>query len=418
MSPTNAEHFGRFSLETFRDAWISSAVSTVPVDRAAAEARIEAAYILAGLAKPKRHLWMSSPMGALVAIGALRALKWPGVEDNDRGRVTTAALDVFLAEFIGKIPCPIKDVPPVMRGVLERVSGGLHLRIRAQILGDLRRPMTGTDRIRNALGDAVFDRVTAELRPQVDIRRLKGAWAGIDGHLEPLAVGLLHRNWGWEDDYWMAYCDVFAKAPGRMFGEGMLGRFDSLSEAKRAVPVFFAFPEITVCCDNPKTLEVDDRGRLHRTDGAALRYRDGWGIWAWHGARVPRIIVEHPEKVSVQRVEAEVNVEVRRVMIERMGWERYIRESGLKPIQSDDWGTLYRKDLPGDPEPLTLVRVTNSTPEPDGSRKDYILRVHHECRPLLGDELFGQPQKLTALNAIASTFGLTGAEYKKILVQT
>jgi hypothetical protein len=65
-----------------------------------------------------------------------------------------------------------------------------------------------------------------------------------------------------------------------------------------------------------------------------------------------------------------------------------------------------------------LVKVTNSTAEPDGSYKDYVLRVHHELRPLLEGNILGDPQALTALNAIASTFGLRGDEYKKVLVQT
>lgn len=422
MSPiSEAEHFGQYSLETFRDGWISSAVSTVPVDRIRAEVTIDAAYSLAGLDKPKRYLWVSSPMGALVALGALRVLKWDGVGDGDRKRVNKAVFEDFITEFAGQLPeTANRNVTAVLNGVRERISAGLHIRIRAQIIDDLNRPsyVSGTDRIRNALGDAVFGRMLAEIRSQVDVRRLEDVGAEADDHVEALAVDLLHRKWGWDDDYWMAYCDVFAKAPWKRFTDRTLRRFTSLAEAKRAVPVFFPFPGIVVCCESPRTLETDDRGRLHRADGAALMYRDGWGIWAWRGARVPRMIVEHPEKLSAQRVEAEINVEVRRVMIERMGWERYIREAGLKPVQSDDWGTLYRKELSGDPEPLTLVRVTNSTPEPDGGHKDYILRVHHECRPLLGDGILGVPQRPTALNAIASTFGLTGEEYRKILVQT
>jgi hypothetical protein len=35
---------------------------------------------------------------------------------------------------------------------------------------------------------------------------------------------------------------------------------------------------------------------------------------------------------------------------------------------------LYRAEIPGD-EPLVMVRVLNSTPEADGSRKAFFLRV-------------------------------------------
>ncbi len=81
-------------------------------------------------------------------------------------------------------------------------------------------------------------------------------------------------------------------------------------------------------------------------------------------------------------------------------------------MQRDDTGALLRlPPIPGEQEPLLLVRVTNSTPEPDGSFKDYVLRVHPECRPILGPDRFGAPQELTALNAVASTFGMRGSEY-------
>lgn len=52
----------------------------------------------------------------------------------------------------------------------------------------------------------------------------------------------------------------------------------------------------------------------------------------------------------------------------------------------------------------------NSTLEPDGSRKDYVLAVHPQLRPLFASG-FGQSQKFTCHNAVASTFGLRGEEY-------
>jgi hypothetical protein len=61
------------------------------------------------------------------------------------------------------------------------------------------------------------------------------------------------------------------------------------------------------------------------------------------------------------------------------------------------------------------VKVINSTPELDGSSKPYFLRVHPEARLLLKDGV-GDAQKLTPLNAVASTFGLTGEQYLKQLV--
>jgi len=90
------------------------------------------------------------------------------------------------------------------------------------------------------------------------------------------------------------------------------------------------------------------------------------------------------------------NAEVRRVMIERYGTARYLLDSGAQAIHTDDYGTLYRKSRPDDSD-LVMVKVVNATPEPDGSFKDYFLRV--------------PPEMATARQAVAWTFAKDHAEY-------
>jgi hypothetical protein len=61
--------------------------------------------------------------------------------------------------------------------------------------------------------------------------------------------------------------------------------------------------------------------------------------------------------------------------------------------------------------------VINSTPEPDGSSKTYWLRVDPRCRPLRADGGFGRAQALTVVNALGSTFGMTGVQYGRSLCE-
>jgi hypothetical protein len=51
-------------------------------------------------------------------------------------------------------------------------------------------------------------------------------------------------------------------------------------------------------------------------------------------------------------------------------------------------------------EPIVIVKVLNSTPEADGSTKNYFLRVPPEIR--------------TAKEAVAWTFGMSGEEYSPL----
>jgi hypothetical protein len=77
-------------------------------------------------------------------------------------------------------------------------------------------------------------------------------------------------------------------------------------------------------------------------------------------------------------------------MLERFGFDRYVRETNAKVLHEDDYGKLWRAELAGD-EPLVLVEVLNATPERDGSFRNYMLRVPPEVR--------------TAREAVAWTFG-------------
>lgn len=177
---------------------------------------------------------------------------------------------------------------------------------------------------------------------------------------------------------------------------------------------WWPFAGAVILTELPTQLHRDDRGRLHSEHGPAISYPDDFGIYAIHGVRVPREIIEAPETITAKQIESESNLEIKRVMIDRYGQGKYLLDSGAQAIHSDIMGTLYRKDIPGD-ESLVMVKVRNSTPEPDGSIKDYFLRVHPQLRPLIGVGLMGEPQKMTARNAIASTFGLTGDQYAPLV---
>jgi hypothetical protein len=89
---------------------------------------------------------------------------------------------------------------------------------------------------------------------------------------------------------------------------------------------------------------------------------------------VPAFVVVRPDLITTDHIAKEENAEVRRVMMERYGYERYLIDIGAKREQADDFGELYRVARPGDSD-LVMVRVINSTAESDGTFKRYMLRV-------------------------------------------
>jgi hypothetical protein len=149
-------------------------------------------------------------------------------------------------------------------------------------------------------------------------------------------------------------------------------------------------------CEKADSFHITERRRLHNAQGPALTYPDGFAQFAWEGTIVPQFVVEDLDSITVNHIETCDNAEVRRVMLDRYGTARYVIDAGIEPVHSDDYGTLYRKELRGD-EALVMVKVVNSTAEPDGTFKDYFLRV--------------PPNIVTARQAVAWTFGLNDDDY-------
>lgn len=143
----------------------------------------------------------------------------------------------------------------------------------------------------------------------------------------------------------------------------------------------------------------DEQGRLHsHSMQPAVCDEQGNAFYFLHGVKVPAKVVLAPLTITAAEIDDEENTEVRRVMLELFGFERFMQESGAKVVHKDETGELFQKKLRGEREPLMMVKVKNSTAEPDGTFKFYCLRV--------------PPRTKTAREGIAWTFGLNEKQYQ------
>ena len=178
--------------------------------------------------------------------------------------------------------------------------------------------------------------------------------------------------WGQQEAAWLSFYDFMREILALKTETDPL---NGLIKIAKSANWWWAYKNIVFVCDRPKVVSLDDRKRLHREDGPAVEYRDGWGCYVWHGVRVPANVIEHPELITIAQIEAEDNAEVRRVMTERYGEERYLLNCGAKIVDSDpSFGVLYRKDFDDD-ESLVGLWVENSTPEPDGTRHKFMIGI-------------------------------------------
>lgn len=165
--------------------------------------------------------------------------------------------------------------------------------------------------------------------------------------------------------------------------------------------LIYPFKKICFVCEFPSKVTRRD-GILHAEDDAAVEYRDGMKLHFWRGIRVRPELIEQRSSLTAVQVNAERNMEMRRIMIEMLGPEKFLQDTGAKPIQEDEFGSLYKfGGRLGFGDDITMVRVINSTAESDGSRKVYWLRVPPDVR--------------TAKGAVAWSFNTSEDEYQPVV---
>ena len=156
----------------------------------------------------------------------------------------------------------------------------------------------------------------------------------------------------------------------------------------------WVLPSRKVCfvSERPEILKTDDRGLPHCVDGPAIKYSDGFAIYAWHGQPYPAEWVKNPPRPAIALHWS--NLEQRRVACEMVGWDNIIDELGGQLIDKDDdpgIGELVRVNLPGSGVE-NFLRVTC------GTGRRFALPV--------------PPEMKTALEANAWTWGLEPHQYK------
>lgn len=102
------------------------------------------------------------------------------------------------------------------------------------------------------------------------------------------------------------------------------------------------------------------RGQLHCDGGMAVKYPDGWGVYALNGVRMKAEHVETPaEKLDGRAVLAESNVEVRRELMRKIGIERMLSHLPHKLLDAQDHYELLAVDLSAEAKGCRYLKMLN-----------------------------------------------------------
>jgi len=354
-----------------RDEWIKIGLATGPTDRDAAQAAITDAYRQARREPPHLWIWLGSPSAGCLAAGMLGELfpYYPNYS-SDWAYVWALVWAYVWGPFRAHVWAPVR--PYVQAQVGEQLSGQVHFPIRA-CLG-------------NQVGDQVWKQVWAQVLAPVQAQVRDEVWEQVSYEIQDQLGDDLggkyggQRGWavhGQHDAGWLAFYDMFRRMKRGKRPE----QLEPLMRLATVAGWWWPFEGACIITERPTVLHRDEAGRLHCDSGPALAYPDNWAIHAWHGRRIPAWLIEDKARLTPDTIEAEGNTELRCVMLEIFGFDKYIEARGAQLIAEDECLGLPRQlfeiNLAG--EPVRLLRVVNGTVEPDGRRRQFHLGVPMEC---------------------------------------
>ena len=120
----------------------------------------------------------------------------------------------------------------------------------------------------------------------------------------------------------------------------------------------FPFENICLVCDRPLHIRFDAENRLHAEGEPAIAFADGYSLYFHHGVKLPEEYGKvHPDLWQAEWLLSESNAELRRVLIERIGYDRICQQ--LQAVELDSWQeyTLLKIDN-ADVEPIYLLKMT------------------------------------------------------------
>lgn len=106
-------------------------------------------------------------------------------------------------------------------------------------------------------------------------------------------------------------------------------------------------------------------GRRHCDDGPAVRTKLGTTIYYWRGTPVPKDVIMNPKSKTPAEIFKIENIEIRRSWMESFGMEEFMDAMNPKVLEDDKKNErmLVSLKVPGEDEPMVMVKVKNSTPE-------------------------------------------------------
>ncbi|WP_414644292.1 DUF6745 domain-containing protein [Allocoleopsis sp.] len=336
MSPTKITQLTpeqEAMIAVYREKWQAIALSTEPIDHQKATEAVKAAYVALGQKEPD-ILFFDSPSQAITTI-ILHRLEQPWWRQI--GSIVWADLKPSLWSLVWN---------RLWKQLSHQLSNQLSHQLEQHIWRNL------WSDVWNQVASLLRNLVLQEAQRQV----LNQKSIYIDEELKVLLNTCI------QPELWACYGSRFD------FCRSMLNcacdrqkwsAFESL-----VTNCGWIFPNDRICyvCDRPTKLSFDSENRLHAEGEPALEFADGYSLYSFHGVRLPKKYGKlHPNQWQAEWVLEEDNSELRRVLIQGIGYGRICQELEAQLLDSwQDYSLLKIDNIIDwrDGEPIYLLKMT------------------------------------------------------------
>ncbi len=130
----------------------------------------------------------------------------------------------------------------------------------------------------------------------------------------------------------------------------------------------FDYNNICIVSNRPTSLSFDHQNNLHADGKPAIEYADNFKVYAHHGVWLPEKYGKIPSSQwKSQWLLSEQNAELRRVLIQAIGYNRICEELGAIELDSykeytllkiDNYTEINSQNYQNPPEPMHLLKMT------------------------------------------------------------
>jgi len=408
----------------FVDKWIKIGLSTEPANREKSEKAIRGLYGLAKLKEPK-VIWIPCPLsGAMSAVlyayirnGKVKPKKdavdnavYSAVEravDNAVYSAVERAVDNAVYSAVGRAVNSAVDnavYGAVGRAVDNAVHGAVgravNSAVDSAVYGAVDRAVDNAvyGAVDRAVDSAVYGAVGRAVSSAVSSavgRAVSSAVGSAVNSAVSSAVGRAGKSFI-SGSLWAGYsawADYFSEVLGISIDRNYLDITENCG-------YYWVLDDVCFASERPTNINLDDQGRLHSETGQSISYKSGWGLYHWHGTKVPGDWIMEKSNLTAKMALTWENMEQRRAACEIVGWAKVLDDLKAKVIDTDD-----------DEEIGELVEV-----EIPDIGKEKFLRV--VCGTGRKFAIPVPPEMKTALDANAWTYDLDGDILKKLEVRT